>query len=403
MFNFYKDAYDNQRYDAALGYLPTLLEKSPRGAQNIYVYAINIYKTKIQRERDRNQRNVYVDSLLLLYDMRIQNFGDHPRYGRGYTLKQKAKDYLLFRPADREGVREVFQQAIEANVGAPDLDFINVYFKELTDDYAISEIIETDLYMEEYEKLAGIVENVTDPAAEEAKKTFDAIFISSGAADCNGIERIYKDRLVNDPTNIENYSKVYTLLSRQNCDSPFFFEVAEQYFRLEPTSGTAIALAKAYEKQGNNRKSMDYLRAAVDSESDPVSKANLCVQIAGMELEVNNAQNAASFAKLASQYNPENGYAYMFLAQSYVLGAASNCSDFDRQTVYWLAYDLVQRSRRIFADSSEDRRQAENLMALFRGQFPPIEEIFYRALKEGETYDVKCGWITGRTTVKEAK
>ena len=46
-FNYYRDAYNVQNYDKALSYLPELLENSPRGAQNIYVYAINIYKNKI--------------------------------------------------------------------------------------------------------------------------------------------------------------------------------------------------------------------------------------------------------------------------------------------------------------------------------------------------------------------
>src|SRR5699024_10911669 len=101
IFNFYRDAYNTQNYDKALTYLPKLIENSPRGAQNIYVYAINIYKNKIQRSMDVKQRGVYVDSLFMLYDMRIQYFGDNARYGRPYILVQKAKDYLNFMPMDR--------------------------------------------------------------------------------------------------------------------------------------------------------------------------------------------------------------------------------------------------------------------------------------------------------------
>ena len=88
-FNYYRDAYNVQNYDKALSYLPELLENSPRGAQNIYVYAINIYKNKIQRSMDVKQRQVYVDSLLTLYDMRIQYFGDNAKYGRPYSFRRQ--------------------------------------------------------------------------------------------------------------------------------------------------------------------------------------------------------------------------------------------------------------------------------------------------------------------------
>lgn len=168
-FNYYRDAYNVQNYDKALSYLPELLENSPRGAQNIYVYAINIYKNKIQRSMDVKQRQVYVDSLLTLYDMRIQYFGDNAKYGRPYILVQKAKDYLSFMPMDRDGVREVFVEAIEANADDPDVDFINIYFNELTTDYK-NDLVETDYYLEQYEWLASLLDKVTAPEADSARR-----------------------------------------------------------------------------------------------------------------------------------------------------------------------------------------------------------------------------------------
>lgn len=89
-FNFYRDAYNSQRYDDALGYLPELIKNSPRGAQNIYVYAINIYKNKIQRSMDLNQRKGYVDSLIVLYDLREQYFGNDARtYRSSFRLPHR--------------------------------------------------------------------------------------------------------------------------------------------------------------------------------------------------------------------------------------------------------------------------------------------------------------------------
>lgn len=398
-FNFYKDAYDNQRYDEALNYYRELSDKAPKSRNNLYVYAINIYKNKIQRSRDISQRNAYVDTLMTVYDMRMTYFGDDNRYGVPYITKQKAKDYLVFRPGDRAGVRKVFQEAITANQAAPDLDFINIYFKELTDDFLNLEI-ETDFYIAEYEKLDAVM-NAAGPEAGEARKTFDALVVSSKALDCEGLERIYKEKLAAHPNDKDQYAKAFSLMMQQGCNSSFFFEVAEKYFELDPSASTAIMIAKAFEKQGDQRKAITYLVAAADNEKDPIEKAKLLVETAGMELTAGNAQSAANHAKQASSYDPDNGYAYIFLAQAYVVGASSCQDAFDRQSVYWLAYDLVQRSRRIFADSPSDLKNADELLAQFRSAFPAKEELFFRGLTEGARYEVKCNWITGSTTVKE--
>ncbi len=398
-FNFYKDAYDSQRYDDALGYLPDLLEKAPKGAQNIYVYAINMYTTKIQRSTDRDERNRYIDSLFTLYDLRMEHFGDDDRYGRDYIIKQKANHYIALKPTDLEGIKAVFEEAITANASNPDADLINRYFKKLTDEFLL-DAIETDEYLETYDRLSGIMDRITDPAADEAKKTFDALFIQSNAADCDSIERIFGSRLASNPNDVDALGKAFKQLSRLNCRSPFFFDVAERYFRLEPSTATAMITAKAYDESGNSVKALEYLRGAVESESDPIAKANLCVQISGTELSAGNARGAADFAKQAIQYNPESGYAYMFLAQSYTTGASA-CEGFDRQTVYWLAYDMAQNARRIMADNPDDARKAEELMTQYRLVFPSKEELFFRGLNEGASYNVQCGWISGSTTVRE--
>lgn len=402
MFNYYKDAYENKNYDLALDYYRQLLVKAPKSRQNLYVYAGNIYKTRIQQSRSLTDKNAYIDTLMSVYDKRIEFFGDDKRYGRDYLLVQKAKDFLNFKPADREGMREMFSQAIDANannLSADNLALINIFFKELTDDYK-QEMLDMEEYLEYYEKYSTLMAKATGPSADEARTTFDALFIQSEAADCDSIERIYKTRVADNPNDTSVLQKAFTQLKGLNCSSSFFFQVGEKYFAAEPLSSTAMTLAKAYEKVGNLRKSKEYLTKAVDIEPDPIAKANLCVEISGMEINANNGRSAADFARMALRYNPQNGYAYMFLAQGYAIGAAE-CADFDRQSVYWLAVDELQKARRIFSGSRDDLNSVNELIGAFSANFPATEELFFRGLKVGDSYDVKCNWVTGKTTIKE--
>lgn len=398
VYSSYKSAYDNQRYDDALALLPVLLEKSPGATQNIYVYAINIYKIKIQRSRDIRERSGYVDSLFGLYDLRMEHFGDRARYGRPHILRQRAKDHLLLRPADREGIRVALHEAMEAN--ASDLDLANTYFKELTDDFAVHGIISAGYYLEEYKRLSAIISNSSDPAKDEAGRTLDSVFASAGAGNCGGMEKIFGERIAASPEDVARYAEAFDFMYGQKCVSEFFFRVGEKYFKARPSSATARIMAGAYKSQGNGVKALEYLLAAADVESDPVVKAEICTEISDAECAGGNYRSAAGFAERARGYDPGNGYACLALARAYVSGCG--CGDvFDAQTVYWLAYDLAQSARGAFAGNTDELRRTSALMASYRSEFPPKEEIFFRGLSEGALFEVKCGWITGTATVRE--
>ena len=112
--NFLKESLDNKDYNAAAHYLKELLDKCPKASQNTFVRGITLYKNKIARAKSIAEKNTYTDSLMIVYDLRNEYFGDHPKYGTPYILDHKAREYLMYKPADRKGIREAFRAAIEA-------------------------------------------------------------------------------------------------------------------------------------------------------------------------------------------------------------------------------------------------------------------------------------------------
>ena len=112
--NFLKESLDNKDYNAAAHYLKELLDKCPKASQNTFVRGITLYKNKIARAKSIAEKNTYTDSLMIVYDLRNEYFGDHPKYGTPYILDRKAREYLMYKPADRKGIREAFRAAIEA-------------------------------------------------------------------------------------------------------------------------------------------------------------------------------------------------------------------------------------------------------------------------------------------------
>lgn len=80
--NFLKESCDNRDYDAAAHYLKGLIDKIPDAAESIYQRGAVVYKNKINRAKSVAEKNMFIDSLMLMYDMRAQYFGDNVKPAR---------------------------------------------------------------------------------------------------------------------------------------------------------------------------------------------------------------------------------------------------------------------------------------------------------------------------------
>ena len=396
IFNFFSDAYTNKDYDKALEYMSTLIQNCPKARSSVYANGANIYRSKIARSKSLEEKGQYIEALMNLYDARLAAFADDQKYGEVYILKTKAKDYYKYRSEDKQGMLELFRAAIEKDAEV-DATFINQYFTVLVEEYEALNV-ETDHFMNEYDFMASKMDLVTD---EEAKTTFDALLIKSGAADCTNLERIFSERLANDPENAAQVEKAFKLMARNKCQSEFFLAVGEKYYAQNPTTATAQLLSRTFEANKNFAKALEYLRAAIKIENDPVIKSNICVQIAGTELAAEASKEAAEWAKKAIEFNAENGSAYLCLAQAYVDG--SKCEGFDKQTVFWLASDLIAKARALFEGNEAQQEICTTLLTTYRGYFPKQSDCFFRGLQEGDAYTVNCGWVSGSTTVRPVK
>ena len=90
--NFLKEAMDAKDYAAATVNFQQLLRNCPAASVNTFTRGTTLYKNRINRARQLDEKRMLIDSLLLIYDLRIQYFGDDAKYGRDYILDLKARD-----------------------------------------------------------------------------------------------------------------------------------------------------------------------------------------------------------------------------------------------------------------------------------------------------------------------
>lgn len=396
---YLKEETANRHFNSAARFLQQLLAKCPSASENIYVNGVKLYKDRVNRAETLAEKKMYVDSILYLYDVRIENFGNHPKRGRVYLLERKAREYLTYKADDREGVAEAFEAAISAQVettGTADPEVVAIYFKNLCDDYQ-NDFVDAMTVVNAYDAHAKYFENIA-PEQQEFKDQFEQCFGMSGAASCENIETIFSKKIADNPEDKTIVAQAFGLMARANCSSDFFFTVGEKHYANEPSSAVAMMLAQGFQDKQNFDKANQYLREALAVEQNPIEREKLFVRIGILEMSINNFASAVDSFREAQAINPENAHAPFFLAQCYVNGA-KNCSGLQKDAIYWVAYDLIQKALPLLEANDQDRVEAaQQLASAYRAAFPTAEECFFNELQEGSTYSVNCGFASGVST-----
>lgn len=393
--SFLKESLQNRDYNAAAGFFNELVAKVPSAAESIYQRGEQIYINKFSRAKSRAEQMQAFDSMMVVYDLRLQYFGQTPE-SKAKILDRRARQYAKFNKKDREGLREAFQVAIAADVEGQNSDLYETivhYFNNLCEDYANDEVY-PDTVIAEYDRLSPLFDSYTPGADADYRAQFETLFGTSGVASCENLEALFAKKLAADPDNIDVLNQAVALMSRAKCTSDFFFEVTERQYKQAPSANTAIYLAQAFQDKGDFTKATAYLREALKVETDERSRENLLVQLGMVELAQSHVAAAREVAAELREINSENGYSYFILAQCY---AASGC-----QEAFWAAYDTMKQAEERFDDDTL-KDKAHSLAAAYAGRWPQAndEKFFMEGITAGSSYTITCGSAAGvRTTVR---
>ena len=396
--NYLKEALDAKDFKAATEYFQQLLNSCPAASQQTFARGVTLYKNKAQRARSVEEKRVYIDSILFIYDQRVIYFGDHNKNGKDYILDMKARDMLRYCTTDRPLLRAGLKDAVDAAIasGRINLDIVASYYKFLCEDFEYDDSVTSDMVLAEYERLSPLFAEIS-AEDEQYKDQFETSFGTSGAASCENLEALFSQKLEADPDNEALLAQAVALMSRAQCTSDFFFSCTEKYYTIKPSSETALFLAQGFKNRGDNEKALKYLREALAVETDPAKKEPLYTQIALIEIGNQHYAAAADAARELRGINPDNGYSYFILAQCY---ASTPCTDdkIGGASVYWAAYDAMAQAANLLKDEPEVQKAAQQMMNAYRAAFPPQESCFFAELTSGDRYTILCGFASGIST-----
>jgi hypothetical protein len=399
--SLYIEFYNQKNLDAA--YLPWSLvfRECPKSSKNIYIHGASIVMNKINKAKDPITQGKFIDTLMMMYDTRIQIFGED-----GKVLGSKGIDFYKLYPQKNAEAFKILDQSIQLEGNNSDALVALTYFSAASDlekDKNITEEQFLDYYNKSFEIISSQLNQSTDSVIISnlisTQEKLDLILLNNGKATCDILVPVFTKKFELHKEDIASLKNIVKLLSKQECiDSKLYAEASEQLYKLEPSSFSAYALAKLSFKNNDYSKASTFYLQAIDLEKSPQKKAQYYYELASMNgTKLSKMEDARSYALKAIENRKGWGKPYILIGTLYAQ-SAKNCGDnpFIQSMTYIAAVDKFIQAKTLDHSCA---KEAEKYISLYSPSFPSKQESLSKNIKEGDSYTIGC-WINETIKVR---
>jgi len=401
------DAVKQQNFRAATSSIQWMLTNAPNWNTKLYVDAATAYDGLAGKETDAASKKVLVDSLMIIYDMRIANCGDEVN-----VLNRKAGSNAKYNINNKEKATELlalFDKVYEIsgnNVNDNNLEaYMSVIFANFIVQKSFPEVQRTlneEYILSRYDKLSAVIDAKTKKAESEnkagdvekykkIKANVDDKLSKMVTINCAFVKKNYEPRFKQNPTDIVLAKKIFQYMLNDKCtDDPLWLEATEVVHKASPEFTLAKVMGAKYLTLKNFDKALPLLNEALTLASTPAEKADIDMLLGDNENQKGNKTSARDYYRKAIAADPSNKEGYEKIGDLYYF-SFSECSKkqslAEDRLVYIAAYDMYAKS-----GDQEKMRSA-------RGQFPSVTELFELNWKEGESRKITC-WVGETVTLR---
>lgn len=400
--NLYVDALKAKNYDEAAIYWRVALKLCPpKASENIFKNGVNIMSDLIDRTSDPKLRASRIDTLLSLYDIRIENFPNSEEN----ALKFKYYKTAAYLNDQDKKVMDAFNAVVNLCGDNTECDVLVGGMTKIFDMYSTKKTATADDVLNMYSKLTPMIElqiknNVA--GAVEAKQKIDYIFANSGVANCENIVALFAPKFKETPTDKDLVSRIVRLLNDAQCyQEDLYIQAVEELYKLDPSYKSAYSLSKLYAFRKDFPSAIKYLQEAIDSpESSDAEDGTYFLEQATYYAKQDQYSRAAEAARLAIQKNPTvAGSAYMIIGSAWGQAKCGG-NEIESRAHFWVAVDYLNKAKAADPSLAAD---ANKYIGIFSGYFPLQEEAFMYDITDGSSYTVNCGGMSATTTVRTRK
>lgn len=433
--------YSKQKnYKEALEFWEPLFAAAPDYNRNLYVEGEKILTSMINnaiREKNVEDRKMFVQKLMDLLDSRMKYFGEDPKMPVAKILGNKANYYLSYngKAADLDTAYTWLGESVSALKDDADakvlVQWVNVSQKKFAADASFkaeyianymkgSEYIDGSLdnwykrLDEDYKKLES---NPEDPKLAKDTVTcqqfIDYIkkqkvgltnqFANSGAASVETLVEVFEPQLEakkEDATFLNNVAK---LLGKNKAgrETDLYFKVSEYSYALAPTMASAKGMSILSMKNQDWDKAIIYLEESLTFAVQPEDKADLLLQEAVVYYKYkNNFSKGRELCRQSIALDKANADPYIYIADMYRQSGNMVFPNEDaviKSTVYMAAVEELTKGKA--ADPSR-AGEINSYIQQYKKAFPEKSALFMKKIQAGSTYHIP-GWMNINITIPE--
>jgi tetratricopeptide (TPR) repeat protein len=392
----YTDNFKQGNFRRAANHLYWLLVNAPNLNRSIYINGVKIYDGLANEETDDAQKEIFQDSVLLLYDLRVKYFNQE-----GSVLNRKAYDAYRYYVGDKNRYDELFtlfKSTFELN-GNKVMDINLLPYMDVVRRYKVSGGSITD---EEVLEIYEEIVNITNYKIEVVKKNTDRLkvvldkvndlLVSTIDVDCDFVANTLGQKLVEEPDNLKLAKNIMRLAFAGKCtDLEVFIDAAKVVQQNEPEYGLAKLIGQSAASKEDFETAIKYLEESVGLTDDNTKKADSYYSLAVIQANQDKRVSARDYARKAVAADPTKKEAYKVIGNLY-FNSFNDCKKGENpvhdKAVYIAAFEMFRR-----AGYNEGMARAQS-------QFPTMEEIFTWDMEVGDQYTVGC-WINETISIQK--
>jgi tetratricopeptide (TPR) repeat protein len=315
--SLYTEFYNQKNYADAYKPWRTTVEICPGSNKNIYIHGATMFKITIRKEKDPAVKEQYIDSLMWLYNRRIEHFGQE-----GYVLGRKGVDLFRLNNEKFEEAYDIINKSVELRGNKSEVNTLVYWLQTAVLKFQADEN-HRETVLNNYSKAIDILDYQLKKETKAKKiqkiedgiKNLEEIFSKSKAPDCDALIALFTPKFEAAPEAIEQQTDSLLL-------SKYYYELA------------TLTHAKG-----------------------------------GM------SQTARSYAYKAIANNPNDGNPYLLIGRIYA-GSSKECgeNEFEQKAVYWASVDKFKKAKAVDPSIAEE---ANKEIMTYSQYFPNTEEAFF--------------------------
>ena len=389
-----------KQYRKAANSLHWLMTKVPNYHQSVYINAYKAYEQLGSASSDTNQKAIFLDSMLIAYNLKNEQFGLSDREINNLAFKyykyyRSAPSKIEAALAAYDKVYEKPEKVINNNVVA--YMHILVQFKKYGNEVSLDKAFEVhNSIMEviELKEQAGVDKGKLAKYKAAVNSYFQRIIGEGEGVDCTTIEEKFGPKYDENP-DLNWAKRVFSLIIDNKCtESPYFIKTAETIWSEEKAEGMANLIGDFHAKNGDYKMALEWYSDAFEVSTEDKKKAAIQMNMANVYAvdgqKAKSREAALNAAKLDASLEAQ---AYTFVGNLY-MGSFDDCkkeeSHVQDRAVFMLAYDMFAKAK----NSSAMKSASE--------QFPTVSQAFDKNIDDGDPITVGC-WIQQKTTVRTRK